>query len=87
MIAASPSVIELEVGDTQQLTVYGAKNALYEKIELTDGVTYAVDGSETGITVSATGLVTAVSACSNAVVNIAYKDFKATATVTVTAGS
>lgn len=84
MIAASPSVIELETGDTQQLSVYGAKNALYEKIELTDGVTYAVDAGTTGITVSTTGLVTAVSACTGAVVTVAYKDFKTTVSVTVT---
>lgn len=85
-ITASPSVIELVVGDTQQLTVYGAKNAMYEKTELTSGVTYAVEKSATAVTVSDTGLITAAEAGS-ATVSASYKDFKTTVTVTVTANT
>lgn len=83
-ITASPSVIELTVGDTQQLTVYGAKNAMYEKTQLTEGVTYAVEDSATAVTVSTTGLITAAEA-GEATVSAAYKDFKTSVSVTVTA--
>ncbi|MCM1333458.1 MAG: Ig-like domain-containing protein [Bacteroides sp.] len=81
VIAASPSVVELTVGDTQQLSVYGARNAMYEKILLESDVVYAAEGD--AVTVSETGLITAVKE-GEATVKIAYNNLTATATVIVT---
>lgn len=82
-IVATPSVVELSAGETEQLTVYGIRNALSEKSELTTGVTFAVaeDGEATA-TVTTSGLVEAV-ATGSTTITVTYGEGKYTTTVTV----
>jgi polyisoprenoid-binding protein YceI len=82
-IVATPSVVELAAGETQQLSVYGIRNALSEKSELTEGVTFAIaeDGEATA-TVTATGLVEAV-ATGSTTITVTYGEGKYTTTVAV----
>lgn len=84
-IVATPSVVELDTADNtqQKLTVYGIRNALSEKSELTTGVTFAVaDGGEATATVDGTGLVEAVAA-GTTTITVTYGEGKYTTTVTV----
>lgn len=62
MIVVAPSVVELAMGDTETLTVYGTKGAMYAKTKIISGVTFATD--DTGVfTVGATdGVITPVAA-------------------------
>ena len=84
-IAAAPSAVELEVGDTQQISVYGIRGALYDKTLLDTGVTFAVvEGGSTYVSVSNAGLITALAA-GEATVKATYGTFTANVAVTVTA--
>ena len=72
MIVAAPSVVELAMGETETLKVYGTKGALYAKSEIT-GATFATTDT-TYFTVGAnTGVITPVS--------------EGTGTITVTYGT
>lgn len=84
MIVAAPSVIELEVGDTDEgITVYGTKGALYSKTEVT-GATFATEDTSVFTVDTSTGKVTAVSAGSGTV-TITYNDMVTTVAVEVVA--
>ncbi len=82
MIAAAPSVVELAVDETETLTVYGTKGALYSKTKL-DGATFATES--TNFTVGAnTGVITAVSE-GTGTVTVTYNGMTATVDVEVVA--
>lgn len=86
-ITATPSEIELTVGDTEQILVYGTRGALSEKTEITGKAAFALDGGDTSvISVSDTGLITA-NGKGTANVLVTYGDSNLTATVTVTVES
>lgn len=85
-IVATPTITELDLSDTetQQITVYGVKNDLYDRALLANNdtkITY-VSGTPATATVSATGLITPV-AVGTSVITITY-DTRLTTTITVT---
>lgn len=86
-IIVSPSVIELKTGDTEQLAVYGAKGALYEKTDITSGSTFAVDeGSASILSVTSAGVVSALGEGTGKVTAThTATGLKGTVTITVTA--
>lgn len=83
MIVAAPSVIELEVGETETITVYGTKGALYSKTEVT-GATFATEDTSVFTVDTSSGKVTAVSAGSGTV-TITYNDMVTNVAVEVVA--
>lgn len=85
-IVATPTITELDLSDTetQQITVYGVKNDLYDRALLANNdtkITY-MSGTPATATVSATGLITPV-AVGTSVITITY-DTRLTTTITVT---
>ena len=83
MIVAAPSVIELEEGENETITVYGTKGALYSKTEV-EGAIFSTEDS-TYITVDASsGKVTAVSA-GTGTVTVTYNGMTTTVEVEVVA--
>jgi len=87
-ITASPSVVELTVGENETLTVYGERGALSENsVIAADKLTFAVEGGEaTVISVDTAGKITA-SGAGNAKVLVTYEDLTATVEVSVTAAT
>lgn len=84
-IVASPSIMELTLADSEKgtISVYGLKNALYDRIPIKAGLSFATTDTEK-ITVNATsGEVTpvAITQGSNATVTVTYNN---TLTTTVT---
>lgn len=86
-ITATPSVAELQTGETQQITVYGIRGALSEKSDITEDATFAVVGEGTTVTISDKGLIAAGSEAVETPVEISVTvgDKKTTVKVTVAA--
>lgn len=82
MIFAAPSVVELAVGETETIKVYGSMGVLYNKTELTSDVTFATEATEFTVG-TATGLVTAVSAGAGTI-TVTYGNLTTTVSVEVT---
>ena len=70
-IAATPANMDLNTGDTQEISVIGLKGALYSPIQLDNTDCVFTSDNSTAVTVSATGVVTAV-APGSAVITIEY---------------
>lgn len=81
MIVAAPSVIELEVGETETITVYGTKGALYTKTEIT-GATFATEDTGTFTVNASSGVITPIKK-GVGTVTVTYKSFKATVDVEI----
>lgn len=87
-VIVTPSAIELTVGDTETVTVYGTRGALSDKEVITTGVTFAIPSDDSGIaTVTSAGVITAVGAgATTLTAKYGENDkYTATATITVTA--
>lgn len=84
MISAAPSVIELEVNETETISVYGSMGVLYNKTKITSGVTFATEVTEFFTVEAETGVVTAVSA-GTGTITVTYGDLTTTVSVEVTA--
>lgn len=83
-ITAAPSIVEIKVADTETVTVYGSKGALYAPILISnEDVTFASSTPETA-TVSAEGVITGV-AVGETTVTVTYKGLKAEIEVDVSA--
>ena len=85
-IVSTPTIVELDLSDAekQQITTYGVKNDLYDRVLLENNdtkLTY-VSGTPATCTVSTTGLITPV-AVGTSVITVTY-DSRLTATIEVT---
>jgi len=85
-IVSTPTIVELDLSDTetQQITTYGVKNDLYDRVLLENNdtkLTY-VSGTPATCTVSTTGLITPV-AVGTSVIIVTY-DSRLTAAIEVT---
>lgn len=80
MIMASPSAVELEVGEKETLTVYGAKGVLYSKTEVT-GAAFATDSDKFTVNASS-GEITAVAA-GTGTITVTYNSMTTTVDVEV----
>lgn len=84
-IVAAPSVVELTVGETQKLTVYGVRGALSDKEDITATAKFAVaEGGEGYISVTAGEIKAVAEGETSVVVTDADAKYKTTVTVTVT---
>lgn len=82
-IAAMPAKISLAVGDTAKIDVYGLKGGLSGNIKFADGdCTFVSDATAVATVVSATGVVTGVSA-GTSIITVTYGAFTDIVEVTV----
>lgn len=83
MIVAAPSAIEIAVDDTETITAYGTKGALYAKTKLT-GATFATSAADKFTVNASTGVITGV-AVGTGTVTVAYNGMTTTVDVEVVA--
>ena len=81
-IAATPTVSDIAVDGTSEITVIGLKGALYSPIELTNEECQFVSDTPSVATVSETGLITGISS-GTAKITVSYGDYTDEFTVTV----
>lgn len=82
MIVAAPSAVELTVGETETIKVYGAKGSLYAKSEVT-GAAFATEDIQYFTVDASTGKITPVSAGTGKV-TVTYKGLTTTVDVEIT---
>lgn len=80
-IVASPSVVELSVGETETISVYGIVNAAYEKTLIT-GATFATEDTEYFTVNASTGVITPV-ATGTGTITVTYNGLSTTVDVEV----
>lgn len=81
MIVAAPSVVELAMGETETLKVYGTKGALYAKSEIT-GATFATTDTSYFTVGSDTGVINPVSA-GTGTITVTYNGLTTTVNVEI----
>lgn len=80
-ISVAPSVVELKVGETETLTVYGSRGSMYAK-SVVEGATFATEDTSYFTVGANTGVISPVSA-GTGTITVTYQNLKATVDVEI----